>query len=163
MLRFGNNRSAQEVLSNICKSINVTITTSLRSNSRKKSFKLSRMDLFVKEDFDEALAKIKEKIIKTPLEHSKFLSDKSEGKVYLKCENEQKTGSFKVSNTIFYYHSYNKAIISYFYESFRRTSENEPVLIRDSRNNEPAIPVSLISMSQKLQKTQSFCKLCHIM
>ena len=56
------------------------------------------MDLFVKEDFDEALAKIKEKIIKTPLEHSKFLSDKSEGKVYLKCENEQKTRSFKVSN-----------------------------------------------------------------
>ena len=59
------------------------------------------MDLFVKEDFEEALAKIKEKIVKTPLEHSKFLSDKSEGKVYLKCENEQKTGSFKVSNIDF--------------------------------------------------------------
>ena len=54
------------------------------------------MDLFVKEDFDEALVKIREHITKTPLEHSKFFSDKSEGKVYLKCENEQKTGSFKV-------------------------------------------------------------------
>ncbi|MCQ2752815.1 MAG: threonine ammonia-lyase [Bacilli bacterium] len=47
-------------------------------------------------DFQEAQKRIKPIIHRTPLNISNTLSLISEGKIYLKCENLQKTGSFKI-------------------------------------------------------------------
>ena len=52
--------------------------------------------LFTLEEFRKALNKIKKHIRKTPLDYSEYFSQKSGAKVYLKCENLQITGSFKL-------------------------------------------------------------------
>lgn len=47
-------------------------------------------------DFKDAQERIKSIVRHTPLDISNTLSQISEGKIYLKCENLQKTGSFKI-------------------------------------------------------------------
>lgn len=47
-------------------------------------------------DFEDAQKRIKSVVRHTPLDFSNTLSRISEGKIYLKCENLQKTGSFKI-------------------------------------------------------------------
>lgn len=47
-------------------------------------------------DFKDAQKRIKSVVRHTPLDFSNTLSRISEGKIYLKCENLQKTGSFKI-------------------------------------------------------------------
>lgn len=47
-------------------------------------------------DFKDAQERIKSTVRHTPLDVSNTLSEISEGKIYLKCENLQKTGSFKI-------------------------------------------------------------------
>ncbi len=47
-------------------------------------------------DFKDAQKRIKPIVRHTPLDFSNTLSKISEGKIYLKCENLQKTGSFKI-------------------------------------------------------------------
>ena len=47
-------------------------------------------------DFKDAQKRIKSVVRHTPLDFSNTLSKISEGKIYLKCENLQKTGSFKI-------------------------------------------------------------------
>lgn len=54
------------------------------------------MDLFEKSDFETALKVIRDHVIRTPMEHSRYLSELNGGRVYIKCENEQTTGSFKL-------------------------------------------------------------------
>lgn len=56
------------------------------------------MDLFEKSDFENALRAIREHVVKTPMEYSKHLSELNSGRIFIKCENEQTTGSFK--NTV---------------------------------------------------------------
>lgn len=48
------------------------------------------------QDFKDAQKRIKSIVRHTPLDISNTLSAISEGKIYLKCENLQKTGSFKI-------------------------------------------------------------------
>ena len=52
--------------------------------------------LLTLDDFKKALHRIKNHIRKTPLDYSEYFSQKSGAKVYLKCENLQITGSFKL-------------------------------------------------------------------
>jgi len=54
----------------------------------------------VDKNFDYALTKVYNYIHKTPMDYSGTLSKMVGGKVYLKCENLQKTGSFKVRGAI---------------------------------------------------------------
>ncbi len=54
----------------------------------------------VDRNFEYALSKVYEYIHKTPMDYSATLSRMVGGKVYLKCENLQKTGSFKVRGAI---------------------------------------------------------------
>lgn len=58
------------------------------------------MELFEKSDFENARKLIKSYVKKTPLEISKVLSELNSGRVFLKCENEQTTGSFKLRGAI---------------------------------------------------------------
>ncbi len=54
----------------------------------------------VDRNFQHAIETVYKYIHKTPMEHSKTLSNIVEGDIYLKCENLQKTGSFKVRGAI---------------------------------------------------------------
>jgi threonine dehydratase len=47
-------------------------------------------------DFETALANVRQVAIETPTLHSKFLSDLVGQQVFLKCENLQRTGAYKV-------------------------------------------------------------------
>ena len=47
-------------------------------------------------DFETALANVRQVAIETPTLHSNFLSDLVGQQVYLKCENLQRTGAYKV-------------------------------------------------------------------
>ena len=47
-------------------------------------------------DFEEAVEQVKKAAIKTELIYSDFLSEQSGNKVYLKPENLQKTGAYKI-------------------------------------------------------------------
>jgi len=51
---------------------------------------------FERKDFEKAQARIKNFALKTPLKYSKYLSNLNGGQVYLKCENQQRTGSVKI-------------------------------------------------------------------
>lgn len=53
------------------------------------------------ESFKQARSSIREKVIRTPLVHSPTLSRMFGGDIYLKLENLQKTGSFKIRGAAF--------------------------------------------------------------
>ena len=53
------------------------------------------------ESFKQARSSIREKVIRTPLVHSPTLSRMFGGEIYLKLENLQKTGSFKIRGAAF--------------------------------------------------------------
>lgn len=63
---------------------------------------MSSLDILnqVDRNFQHALETVYKYIHKTPMEYSKTLSEVVGGDVYLKCENLQKTGSFKVRGAI---------------------------------------------------------------
>ena len=57
-------------------------------------------NLFDLERFEAARARIAGSVHRTPLVHSRTLSDRVGAPVYLKCENLQKTGAFKVRGAL---------------------------------------------------------------
>ncbi len=61
---------------------------------------LSEIAPQVDKNFQHALETIYKYIHKTPMEYSRTLSKMVDGDIYLKCENLQKTGSFKVRGAI---------------------------------------------------------------
>jgi threonine dehydratase len=63
-------------------------------------------------DITEARQKIKDVVIHTPLSHSKSASDLLGTEVYLKLENQQRTGSFKIRGSLNKMLSLNKEEIS---------------------------------------------------
>jgi len=54
------------------------------------------------ENVQQAAKMIKGTVIKTPLVYSPSLSKMFEGEIYLKLENLQKTGSFKIRGATYY-------------------------------------------------------------
>ena len=54
------------------------------------------MDLVTLDEIKQAARTLEGVALRTPLEHSRAISDRVGGEVYLKCENLQRTGSFKI-------------------------------------------------------------------
>ena len=54
------------------------------------------MDLVTLDEIKQAARTLEGVAVRTPLEHSRAISDRVGGEVYLKCENLQRTGSFKI-------------------------------------------------------------------
>jgi len=54
------------------------------------------MELVTLDEIKQAARTLQGIAVKTPLEHSRALSDRAGGDIYLKCENLQRTGSFKI-------------------------------------------------------------------
>lgn len=54
------------------------------------------MDLVTLDEIKQASRTLEGVALRTPLEHSRAISDRIGGEVYLKCENLQRTGSFKI-------------------------------------------------------------------
>ena len=54
------------------------------------------MKEFSIDKFEEAAEKVKEAVLPTPLVYSEFFSRQSQNKVYLKPENIQHTGAYKI-------------------------------------------------------------------
>ena len=47
-------------------------------------------------DIEDARQRLSEVAVRTPLDRSRALSDRIGGEVFIKCENLQRTGSFKI-------------------------------------------------------------------
>lgn len=88
-------------------------------------------EIDVLDEVQKAYPRIREHIRETPLEHSPFLSDASGADVYLKLENQQISGSFKLRGAL------NKCL------ALTKEQRAKPVVTASSGNHAAAVAYSL--------------------